>query len=149
MLRTRCLRGLQKVSARCGFLPKSYWISYSDLVGFSSAPSTTGRVSSTRQCLMDGRLVAVKTINPDCIENPDAFKRVRRFPSPNHFLSMPVYLRVLAEAVHRRGDVEATKTSECGQLSWVQLQLFSHLPRIPLDVQWEFVQLRTRVPKCQ
>ena len=74
-LRGLCLYGLQSISARCGLLPKSYWISHSDLT--DGAPSVTGRVSSIRQWSMDGRLVAVKTINPDCIENPNAFKCVR------------------------------------------------------------------------
>ena len=75
-LRSRCLRGLQKVSARCGLLPESYWISHSTLVEPDGAPSATAGVSSTRQRLMDGKLVAVKAISPNCVENFDAFKRV-------------------------------------------------------------------------
>jgi len=75
-LRSRCLRGLQKVSARCGLLPKGYWISHTTLAEHDSCSSTAGRISSTRQ-LVDGKLVAVKAIGPDSIENFDAFKRVR------------------------------------------------------------------------
>ncbi|KAF9646136.1 kinase-like protein [Thelephora ganbajun] len=73
-LRDRCLHGLQKVSARRGLLPKSYLISRSSLVEPDDASSTTGRVSTTRQWLIDGKLVVIKTISPHYIENSNAFK---------------------------------------------------------------------------
>ena len=76
-LRSRCIHGLQKVCARSGLLPKSYWIPHSGLAGPNGAPSATGRTSSTSQRSMDGRLVAVKTISPDCIEDFSTFKHVR------------------------------------------------------------------------
>ena len=79
-LRSQCLHGLQKVSARCGFLPKSYWISLSDTAEPDGASPDAGRVSGTRQRLMGGKLVAVKVIGSDRIENPDIFKRVRLLP---------------------------------------------------------------------
>ena len=80
-LRSRCLRGLQKVSTRCGLLPKSYRISHSSLVGADDDLSVTRRVSKTCQRSIDGQLVAVKTINPDCIDNFNGFKHVRLPPS--------------------------------------------------------------------
>ena len=87
MLRSQCLYGLQKVSTQCGLLPKSYWISHSDLAEVDNSSSAPGRVSSTRQWLMHGKLVAVKTISPDCIENFDTFKHVRPFPCQKCLLS--------------------------------------------------------------
>ena len=75
-LRSRCLRGLQKVSARCGLLPKSYWIPHSSLVEPDGDFSAVGRVSNICQRSIDGQLVAVKTISPDCIDNFNTFKRV-------------------------------------------------------------------------
>ncbi|KAF9647764.1 kinase-like protein [Thelephora ganbajun] len=74
-LRSRCLRGLQKVSARCGLLPKSYWIPSSSLVQQDGASSAAGRVSSTCQRSVDGRLVVVKAISPDSVDNFNSFKR--------------------------------------------------------------------------
>ena len=76
-LRSRCLRGLQKVSARCGLLPKSYWISHGSFAKPNDDISASGRVSKTFQRSIDERMVAVKTISSDCIENFNAFKRVR------------------------------------------------------------------------
>ena len=94
MLRNQCLYGLQKVSTQCGLLPKSYWISHSGLAEVNDASPAPGSVSSTRQSLMDGKSVAVKTISHDCIENFDAFKYVCPFPcskrlSSRRFLSGP------------------------------------------------------------
>ena len=83
-LRGRCLRGLQKVSARCGLLPKSYWLSHAPPAELSDTPFEAGKISRTRQRLIDGKLVAVKTISPDCIESFDVFKRVRTPPRKNH-----------------------------------------------------------------
>ena len=77
-LRSRCLRG--KVPARCGLLPKSYWISHSSLVEPDNDFSATGRVSRTCQRSIDGQLVAVKTISPDCVENVNASKHARLPP---------------------------------------------------------------------
>ncbi|KAF9643599.1 kinase-like protein [Thelephora ganbajun] len=74
-IRSRCLHGLQKVSARCGLLPKSYWIPRSSLVQQDGAFSAAGRVSKTCQRSMDGRLVVVKAISPDSVENVNSFKR--------------------------------------------------------------------------
>ena len=79
-LRSRCLYGLQKISARCGLLPKSYWISHDRLAELNDASRSTGRMSDTHQGLMDGNLVAVKTISPDHVENFNTFKRVRPRP---------------------------------------------------------------------
>ena len=76
-LRSRSLRGLQKVSARYGLLPKSYWTSHSSLAEPDDDFSATGRVSKTCQRSIDGQLVAVKTINSDCIDNFNVFKHVR------------------------------------------------------------------------
>ena len=137
-LRSRCLRGLQKVSARCGFLPKSYWISHSTLAEPDGAPPAGG-VSSTCQRLMDGMLVAVKTISPDCIENLDTFKRVRLSASSTNLSLMPVSVWILTEIVGQRNHVEAIAASERCLFPWVRLSRSSFLPCIPLDVQREFV----------
>lgn len=74
-IRSRCLRGLQKVSARCGLLPETYFIARDRLTELDTAFSTTGRVSEVRKWSMDGRLVAVKTINPDVIGDFNTFKQ--------------------------------------------------------------------------
>ena len=137
-LRSRCLRGLQKVSARCGSLPKSYWISHSTLAEPDGAPSAGG-VSSTCQRLMDGKLVAVKAISPDCIENLDTFKRVRLSVSSTNLSLMPVSVGILTEIVDQWNHVEAIATSERRLFPWVRLSRSSFLPCIPLDVQREFV----------
>ena len=76
-LRRRCLDGLQKVSIRRGLVPKSHQIPYSSLAKPEGISPATGRVSITRQWSMDGKLVAVKTISLDYIENFNAFKCVR------------------------------------------------------------------------
>ena len=76
MLHSQSLRGLQKIAARCGLLPKSYLIPRESLPGVNGTSSTTERVSITRECSIKGVSVAVKTISPDRIENFDAFKRV-------------------------------------------------------------------------
>ena len=98
-LRGQCLHGLQRVSARCGLLPKSYWISHSGLTGLSIAPSVTGRVSSIRRWSMGGSLVAVKSISPNCIDNLSAFKHVRFSSFSKHLRSTLFSVRVLTEAV--------------------------------------------------
>jgi len=87
-LRSRCLYGLQKVSARCGLLPRGYWISYSRLADPNSASYSTGGMSDTRRGAMDGEWATIRRINPDCIKNFPAFKRVRLSPAPNQFLSI-------------------------------------------------------------
>ena len=71
------MRGLQKISARYGLLPKSYLIARSSLSQPDVAFSATGRISGTCKYSMGGELVAVKTINSDCIGNFNAFKQVR------------------------------------------------------------------------
>jgi len=83
-LRSQSIRGLQKVSARCGLLPKSYWISYDSLAEPHGGSSSTRKVSSTHRRSINGRLAAVKTVSPDRIENFSAFKHVRLFPSPKY-----------------------------------------------------------------
>lgn len=98
-LRGRCLHGLQKISARCGLLPKSYWVSHSSPTEPDDAASATGRVSSTRQRLIDGKLVAVKTISPDCIDNFNTFKHVRLFPSPMRLLYRRLSQRLCTNGV--------------------------------------------------
>ena len=134
-LRSRCLHGLQKVSARCGLLPKSYWIPLSDLAEPDGASLVEGRVSSTHQRLIDGKIVAVKTINPDCIENLNAYKHVRLSPSPKRLLSTPFSVWVIAEPMHQCGHVETTTTSKRGWFLWVRLRLPSFFPRVCLDAQ--------------
>ena len=138
-LRSRCLHGLQKVSARCGLLPKSYWIPHSDLAAPGGASLVAGRVSSTRQRSIDGNMVTVKTINPDCIANFSAFKRVRLSPSLKRLLSTSFSVWVIAEPMHQSGHVETTTTSKCGWFPWVRFRLPPFLPCIPLDVQRELV----------
>ena len=76
-IRTRCLRGLGKASARWGLLPKSYWIAQSSFTQPDEAFSTTGRVFDTCKRSIGGELVAVKTINLGCILDFDIFKKVR------------------------------------------------------------------------
>ena len=58
-------------------MPKSHQIPYSSLGKPEGTPPPAGRVSITRQWSMGGKLVAVKTISPDYIENFNAFKCVR------------------------------------------------------------------------
>ena len=143
------MRGLQKVSARCGLLPKSYWIPHTSLAVPDGAFSAAGRVSSTRQRSIDGHLVAVKTIDPECIDNFSAFKHVRLpFPSSSSLLMSP-YVGALSETVHQCGHLEAATTSECGEFPWVRLQLSPLLPRIPLDSQREPFRLLERSSRCQ
>ena len=74
------MRGLQKVSARCGLLPMSYLISHNSLTEPDDDFSATGRVSEICQRSIGGQLVAIKTITPDCIDNFNAFKHVRLPP---------------------------------------------------------------------
>lgn len=138
-LLSRCLYGLRKVSARCGLLPKSYWIPHSSPADPNDVSFAKGRVSNTRRGLVDGRLVAVKTINSDCITNFNAFKRVRPFPSPTHLLSTSFVICVFTETVHQWDHVEAITTSECDQFPWLRLRFPSVLPCISLDVQRESV----------
>jgi len=144
-LRSQCLHGLQRVSARCGLLPKSYWISHARLADPNCGSSSTGTMSSTRQRLMDGRLVAVKTISPDRVENFNTFNRVR-LPPPKSLLSMSFIFGALAETVREWDYVEAITASKCGQLPWVCLRRSSLLPCIPLDVQRELARICAREP---
>ena len=87
-LRSRCLHGLQKVSARCGILPKSYWTPHDSLVRADGAPSAIGRVSNVCHQSIDGQSVAVKTISSDCIGNFNSFRRVRLVASPHRIFLM-------------------------------------------------------------
>jgi len=109
-----CLRGLQKISARCGLLPKSYWISHSILAEPDGTPSTGG-VSSTCQRLMDGKLVAVKAISPDCVENLDTFKRVR-LPAPPTYL--PLIIAAFCFGSYRNCGPMESCGSDCGIRTW-------------------------------
>ena len=84
---------------------------------------------------MEGKLVAVKAIGPDCVDDFNPFKHVCLSPSPKHPLPTPFYFGVLIETMYSCGHVEATATSECGQVPRAQLQSPSFLPRVPLDVQ--------------
>ena len=143
-LRSRCLRELQKVASRCGLLPKSYWIPHSSLAVLDSDFSATGQVSFTRQGLMDGRLVAVKTINPDCITNFNVFKCVRLPP----FIPVRVSDGIPPEIAHRCGYLEAITTSERCQFPWVRFRFSSFLPRVPLDGQWEPTRLLAPSSRC-
>ena len=140
-LRSRCLRGLQKVSARCGLLPKSYWITHSDLTQPEGTASITGRVSNTCQRSIDGQLVAVKTIGLDCITDFRVFKHVRPSPLPKRPLSTSRSTWARTATVHQRDHVETTTTSECCQFPWVWVRFPSFLPCIPLDVQRQPVRL--------
>ena len=148
-LRSQCLRGLQKISARCGLLPKSHWIAYSGLSQSDLDSSATERVSDTCKRLMDGQLVAIKTIDPDSIQNPNAFKLVcRSFPQSGHHL-IPFPVCVCAEIMYQWDYVETTQTPECGQLPWVRLRLRTVLPCIPLDGQWGPVQVPAGAAECR
>ena len=143
-LRGRCLRGLQKAASRWDLLPKSYWIPHSNPVVSYSYFSIIGRVSIIRQGSMNGQLVAVKTINPDCIADLSAFKRVRLSP----FLPVELSDGIPPETVHQCGHVEATATSERGQFPWVQFRFSSFLPRVPLDDQWQPIRLLAPSSRC-
>jgi len=88
---------------------------------------------------MDGKLVAVKAISPGRIENLDVFKRVCLSASLKYPLLIPFSVCVLTEIVDQWGHVEATAASERGSFPWVRLSRSPFLPRIPLDVQREFV----------
>ena len=90
-LRNRCLRGLEKISAGWGLLPKSYWIAQSGLTQPSVASSTTGRVFDTCKRSMGKEFVAVKTINPNYIGDFNTFKKVR-LTSSSKRLSPVLYL---------------------------------------------------------
>ena len=147
-LRRQSLHGLRKVSARCGLLPKSYWIARSGLTAVNDAPLTTGRVSSTHQWLMHGKLVAVKTINLDCVEDFYAFKYVRLTPCSKCLLTS-VSVWTLIEIVHQCDHVETTTTSKCGQFPRARFRLSSDLSRISLDFQRELDHLCARAPQCQ
>ena len=145
-LQNQCLQGLQKVSARCGLLPKNYWISHNSLIEFNGASSAVGKVFTTRQLLMRGNLVAVKTISPDYIENFYAFKQACLSPSSNIFSLMLFYILVHTETVYQCDHVEATTTSKRSQFPWVRLRLSSCLPRVSLDIQRELVRVLARAP---
>ena len=133
-LRSKCLRGLQKAASRYGLLPKSYWIPHNSLAVLDSDFSAAGRVYFTRQGLMDGQLVAVKTINPDYITGPsNAFKCVCSPP----FLPVRPSDWIPLETVHQCSYVEAIATSQRGEFPWIRFRLSSFLPRVPLDGQWE------------
>ena len=93
---------------------------------------------------MDGELVAVKTINPDCIADFDAFKRVR-LP---RFLPLMLSDGIPPETVHQCGYVEAIATSERGQFAWIRFRFSSFLPRVPLNVQREPIWLLARSSRC-
>ena len=120
-------------------------ISLDSLTGHNDAPSATGRVSKTRQWLIDGRLVAVKTINSDYIESFDAFKHVRPLPPETPFADV-VYVLVLTEVMYQYGCVEATTTYKCGRFPWVRLRLSPLFPCISLDAQRELVRVLAQVP---
>ena len=96
---------------------------------------------------MDGKLVAVKTISPDYIENSDTFKRVRPPPSKTSLID-PIF-GAPTETVHEWGRVEAITAPKCAQFSRVLLRRSSFLPCIPLDVQRELVRLCPGEPQCQ
>ena len=53
-LRSQCLYGLQKVSARCGLLPKSYWVSLTDFAEpdgcFSAAKGVSTSAKRSDHC---------------------------------------------------------------------------------------------------
>jgi len=88
---------------------------------------------------MDGKLVAVKAISPDCVRSFDGFKRVRLVVSPKYPLLMPISVWVLTEIVDQWDHVETTPASKRGPFPRVWLCRPSFLPCVPLDVQWEFV----------
>ena len=94
-------------------------------------------------------MVAVKTINPESIENFNAFKRVRLPSSQKHLLSTQLSVWVHPEAVQQRGHMEATTISKCSRFPWVRLRLPSILSRLPLDVQRQFVRVLARAPRCR
>ena len=139
-LRSQCLYGLQRVSARCGLLPKSYWISLSNPAAPTDASTVAGRVSSTCQRLTDGKLVAVKTIIPDCVKDISTFKRVRPLPLRNSYIyAFAFWGLIIIETANQWGYLEATTSPERGRFPWIRRRFFSFLPCIRLDVQREFI----------
>jgi hypothetical protein len=96
---------------------------------------------------MGGQLVAVKAISPERIEDSHVLKNVSpSVPLEYLFIDIPLCLRS-AETVRQRRDMEAAQTPECHYFSRVSFR-FSLLPCIPLDVQWEPVQVFARAPRC-
>ena len=144
-LRSRCFRGLQKAASQRGLLPKSYCILHDSLAVLDSDFSAAGRAYVTRQGLVGRQLVAVKTINPDCITGFNVFKRVRIPP----FLSVRFSDGVPPGTVHQCGYVEAITASESGQFPWVRFRFSSFLPRVPLDGQREPIRLLGPSSKCR
>ena len=117
-LRNQCLYGLQKVAVRCGLLPKSYWVSHSSLAEPSGTPSAIARVSNTCQWLINGELMAVKTISLEPIKNFKALKHVR----------LPLSRISLTDTIFRSFSRDYTPTRSCGsnydiQISSVSLDL--------------------------
>ena len=86
---------------------------------------------------MDGKLVAVKVISPDRIQDFDVFKRVRLSAPLKYLLIIPFSVWVLTEIVDQWNYVEATAASECGSFPWVRLSRSPFLPCIPPDAQRE------------
>ena len=90
---------------------------------------------------MNGKLVVVKTINPDRVDDFNAFKHVCLSPSLKRLLPTTFYVLAFTETVHSGSHLEATSTSECGQVPWVELRLSPSLPRVPVDVQQKPVRV--------
>ena len=97
---------------------------------------------------MHGKLVAVKTINLDCVEDFYAFKYVRLTPCLKCLLTS-VSVWTLIEIVHQCDHMETTTTPKCGQFPWARFRLSSYLSRISLDFQRELDHLCARAPQCQ
>ena len=97
---------------------------------------------------MDGKLVVVKMINPDCVADFNAFKHVCLSPSLKRLLSTPFYVRALTETVRSGSHLEATAASKCGRVPWVDVRLSSSLPRVPVAVQRKPVRVLTPAPRC-
>ena len=86
---------------------------------------------------MDKELVAVKTINPDCIANFSVFKHVRLPP----FIPVRFSDGTPPETVHQCGYVEAIAPSERRKFPWVRLRFSPFLACVPLDGQREPIRL--------
>lgn len=89
------MHGLQKISVRCGLLPKRYWIVHSGPTQLDLAFSTTGEVYGTCTLSIGGRLVTVKTIDPGCVGNFGAFKQVWLIDSSRHFSPILIHIGFL------------------------------------------------------
>lgn len=91
------MRGLQEVSARCGLLPKSYWIAHGSLGPLDRACSSAGSVSGICLRSMDGQSVAVKAVS---LDRNDNYNNLKKVPLSVPSKSLPSMTFSVTEAVH-------------------------------------------------